>query len=282
MSERIPDDLSDILRRLTRAQVQVLQIMARYARQNRSGDVPSHYIQERYGKGTSVYNVLKSLMAMELVERVVQEKQRRVFYRLTFKGRIIVYIHQSMTNEQVERVEDLFVQRIHEYARSSDVCDGDENLANVFSRALARACRLIVLSTRSDRSPMLNVSELLDDMLNRLKSARLNREISNMIAVMTAYIISDRARSNEPASEHYRRLFSRIMLEPLDESIQWISVLLRVKYQRLARVINKLILLWIDLVRFLKAHIIFVIFILSLIGSISFSIFFCRYLSALY
>jgi Fe2+ or Zn2+ uptake regulation protein len=139
MSERIPDDLSGILRRLTRAQAQVLQVMARYARQNRSEDVPSHYIQERYGRWTSVYNVLKSLMAMELVERVVQEKQRRVFYRLTLKGRIIVYIHQSMTNEQVVRVEDLFVQRIHEYARSSDVCDGDENLANVFSRALARA-----------------------------------------------------------------------------------------------------------------------------------------------
>jgi hypothetical protein len=59
MSERIPDDLSGILRRLTRAQAQVLQVMARYARQNRSEDVPSHYIQERYGRGTSVYNVLK-------------------------------------------------------------------------------------------------------------------------------------------------------------------------------------------------------------------------------
>ena len=254
MSERIPDDLSGILRRLTRAQAQVLQVMARYARQNRSEDVPSHYIQERYGKGTSVYNVLKSLMAMELVERVVQEKQRRVFYRLTFKGRIIVYIHQSMTNEQVERVEDLFVQKIHEYARSSDVCDGDENLANVFSRALARACRLIVLSTQSDRSPMLNVSELLYDMLNRLKSARLNREISNRIAVMTAYIISDRARPNEPASEHYKRLFSRIMTKPIDESIQWISLLLRVRYKSLARIINELMILsGIYFIRFLKS-----------------------------
>jgi|GEM_PF-2671999 len=276
MSSEIPTDvLNRLLRGLTRAQLQVLQIMTQYFIENRIRDVPSRYIQQRYGRGTSVYNILKSLVDMKLVERIADENQRRVSYRLTPIGRLTVYLYRSMTDEQIERLEGLFIQRIFEYARTSDVCDGEDNLANVLSKALARACRIIALSTQSHRSPMLDIQELLRRMLDTLKSAYRNDDISNGIAVLTAYIISDAARSDEHDSEHYRRLFERIMTKPLDESIQWISLLLRVRYRSLARLISRLILSGTYLVRVLKMY--GILTLLSLLGGLVVIIlFFCR------
>ncbi len=276
MSSEIPTDvLNRLLRGLTRAQLQVLQIMTQYFIENRSRDVPSHYIEQRYGGRTSVYNILKSLVNMKLVERIADKNQRRVYYRLTPIGRLTVYLYQSMTDEQIERLEGLFIQRIFEYARTSEACDGDSNLANVFSRALARACRIIVLSAQSHRNPMLDIQELLRRMLDTLKSAYRKDKISNEVAVLTAYIISDAARSDKYNSEHYRILFKRIMTKPLDESIQWISLLLRVRYRSLARLINRLFLSATYLVRVLKMY--GILILLSLIsGLVVIILFFCR------
>lgn len=252
--------LGRAFRELTPSQVRVLEILAEYTVRNREEDVPLQFIYERYGRGTSVYNILKQLMAMKLVEKSDQERRSGI-YRLTVEGRYHAYIYRHLENELRQWCEQRFAERIYNYVLTSDLCDGDRDLAEALSRVLARTCFIIVVSQRfiRNREYISSRSEILDSMLTIFREASRDNSVLEMIAVQALYIMSDltrlRTRSDTIFSQQCAtRLISISTRKPIRESIRWISWLIRWKYRKLAIALNVLIQSWIYFKHFLQIN----------------------------